>query len=162
MSKGKASVRVSTQFRDVDKGFRALQKRVFGLLNPSVSVGVTAKSGAQKTDGGMTVLDVANIHEFGLGTVPERSFLRAYIDENQGRIQKMLVVLLESVVAGKRSPQQALDILGAKMVGEIQARISAGISPPLTPETIARKGSDVPLIDTGQLRASITFESKLE
>ena len=76
-----------------------------------------------------------------------------------------VVVLLEDIKAGfvrviKRelTPEQLADLLGQKYVGQIQARISAGIPPPLAESTIARKGSSVPLIDTGQLRSAVTYE----
>jgi hypothetical protein len=51
----------------------------------------------------------------------------------------------------------ALDRLGAKVAALLQNRISAGIDPPNSAATIARKGSSKPLVDTGQLKAAITW-----
>ena len=62
--------------------------------------------------------------------------------------------------------RRALGILGAKAQADIQARIRAGIAPPLAASTLRRKlaltrkgakGEPKPLIDTGQLVASITY-----
>ena len=39
-----------------------------------------------------------------------------------------------------------------------EAKIASNIPPALAPETIERKGSSVALIDTGQLRSSITWQ----
>lgn len=153
--------RMQVSFRDRDLGFKGLVKLAFGFRQASVAVGVTEADGA-KSEGALTVLDVANIHEFGLGTAPERSFLRAYFDQNEPRIQKMLIALMEAALKGKYTKEQILEILGQKMVGEIQARISAGIEPPLAQATIDKKGSSTPLIDTGQLRASISYKASLE
>jgi hypothetical protein len=46
-------------------------------------------------------------------------------------------------------------------VGVIKQRIANGIAPPNSPYTIARKGSSKPLIDTGQLRNSITYQVEI-
>jgi hypothetical protein len=51
-----------------------------------------------------------------------------------------------------------MKLIGMRVVGDIQDRISDGIPPPNSPITIARKGSSKPLIDSGQLRQSISFE----
>ena len=53
---------------------------------------------------------------------------------------------------------KALELIGLFVKGLIQGRMSAGIPPPLKASTIARKGSSKPLINTGQLRASIDYE----
>lgn len=141
-----------------DHGYKALTRRVFGDQALPMAVGVFEANGSKTYEDGMTVLEVATIHEFGTSTIPERSFIRAYFDENQTRIRKMMTALMGSVIEGKRTKEQVLEILGQKLVGEIQARIAARIPPPLAPETVRRKGSDVPLIDTGQLRSSITYK----
>ena len=52
---------------------------------------------------------------------------------------------------------RALGLLGARMSADMKMTIKNRIPPPLQPETIRRKGSDVPLIDTGQLINSITW-----
>lgn len=145
--------------KDTDKGYRDLTRRVFGMQSEQViRVGIFADDGSKQYEDGQTVADIANVHEFGLGHVPQRSFIRAYFDGNEVKLKENVVKLLESVVAGKRTKEQVLEILGARIVGEIQQRISKGISPPLKKQTIDRKGSSKPLIDTGQLRASITYD----
>ena len=144
-----------------DKGYKALVKRVFEGKPAVITVGVHAQEGGEQHEGAkITVLDVANYMEFGTATIPARSFVRAWFDENQARAQQMLAALMRSVVKGTRSREQILELLGQKFVAEIQARISKGIPPPLLPATIRRKGSSTPLIDTGQLRSSVTYRVK--
>lgn len=140
--------------RDVDKGARKLVAAVGAMRLP-----VGAKVGILEDkpyDDSMTVADVALIHEYGLGSVPERSFLRAWVDENQPAIEARLKREVEGALFGKHSPQQAMDRFGLWAVGEIKKRIIGGITPALAAETIVRKGSSTPLIDTGQLLSSIT------
>lgn len=107
---------------------------------------------------GNTVVEIATIHEFGIG-VPERSFIRAFVDENEALIKKKIRTLGKKVVKGTLSSKQALDILGVWLTGKIQSRIAKGIPPALAQATIDRKGSSKPLINTGQLRSSITHET---
>ena len=105
----------------------------------------------------LTVVDIGIIHEFGLG-VPERSFIRAWCDANTKRVQAAMRRLLTGVVQGKYDRAQALTLLGLWIQGEIQKYISRGVPPlPNAQATIDRKGSSRPLIDTGQLRAAVSF-----
>lgn len=142
--------------RDTDRGYRELVDRIFGLKKPKISVGILEGEGAQ-AHGDTTVADVATINEFGLG-VPERSFLRAWFDENEERAYEALRRLFVSVVEGKRTKEQALDVFGLWVQGQIQQRMADGISPPNAASTIAKKGSSTPLINVGQLRSSVTFK----
>lgn len=101
---------------------------------------------------------IAAAHEFGLG-VPLRSWLRSPIDALEADYRKMAAKLVRQVYDGKIEPDVALERLGLWLVGELKKRMSAGLPvPPLKPETIRRKGSSKPLIDTGQTRSAITHE----
>lgn len=150
---------MSSRQRDIDKGQKALLERVTKAKSGVVDVGIFSDKGSEaaKKGKGVTVLDVATFNEFGLG-VPERSFLRGYVDENEARIKGMIKVLALAVEQGKFTKQQALDRLGLQIVGEIQKRIASSIPPPNAPSTIAKKGSSTTLVDTGQLRSSITHK----
>lgn len=57
---------------------------------------------------------------------------------------------------------RVLERVGARFENDILDRIRAHIPPPLSPETIRRKGSTTPLIDTGQLVGSITHQIRIE
>lgn len=147
-----------------DRGLRELVKRIYDVGKPVIKVGVLDKDGGEPktehdgTAGDVTLADVATWMEFGTEKIPARSFIRAWFDENEERVGKMLHVMLRSVIEGKRTREQALELLGQKFAAEIQARIASGIDPPLAESTIKRKGSSTPLIDTGQLRSAISYE----
>ena len=134
-----------------------------------ITAGVFAEQGERLKEvlegspSGITLAEVANIHEFGallknkdgdvIGEIPARSFIRAWFDENEARIQGMYLKLLD-----KHGPEQwetAVQQLALWIQGEIQRRIRRGIDPPLAESTKERKKSSKPLIDTGQLVASI-------
>lgn len=137
-----------------------------------ITVGIHEAEGnaAKKSDndgvGGeaMQLIDVAIVHEFGYeeGGIPRRSFIRDWADENQDKHAEQVRKLAAAVIAGKLTTEKACKQLGALWQGEVQKRIAEGIEPPLKPATIARKGSSKPLIDTGQLRSSVTHRVKVK
>jgi hypothetical protein len=118
---------------------------------------IRAKGAAKSRTQRLSLLEVAVVHEFGGGSVPQRSFIRATIDEKRAEIERLQQHLAMQVVEGKLSPEQALGVLGAKVAAWCKVRIAAGIAPALKPATVKRKGSSKPLIDTGQLRSSVTW-----
>ena len=153
---------VSTMtLKDTDRGYAAMVKRVFGLRSKAhVDVGIL-DSGADH-GGGVSVLDVAMWQEFGTNTIPERSFIRAWFDEDEPNLRQELTTLMQSVVEGKRTKDQALELLGQRAVARVQARMSEGVPPPNAPSTVRRKGSSTPLIDKGALRSSISYRVEQE
>lgn len=141
---------------DTDKGFRKRVAAVIGAGPVDTIVGVIGDK-AGEDHGGLTVGELAEIHEFGLG-VPERSFLRAWFDGNRDKVIERLRAAHRQVLLGKLTPQKAGELIGMWAVGEIQKFIADGkVKPPLDQRTIDRKGSSVPLIDTGQLRSAISY-----
>lgn len=144
--------------RVVDRGASKLLRDV-KAAGATVEVGVVGQEGEKPATGHpeVTVAQVAEWMEYGVpGRIPARSWLRAWIDENGPAIEARVQTETRAVIEGKRTKAQALARVGVWAVGEIQKRIAAGIDPPNADSTIARKGSSVPLIDTGQLRSSIT------
>ena len=138
-----------TAITDRDRGAKAVTKRVEDVRGLVMSVGVHAEAGGEN-------IENAERHEFGLG-VPQRSFIGAYADANQADVVKRMSAAVAAGLAGKGAgPRQNLEALALKCAGEVQAMIAGGIAPPNAPSTIAKKGSSTPLIDTGQLRPSIT------
>lgn len=114
---------------------------------------------SQKT-GGLTVLDVATWAEFGIGQ-PERPFIRGYVDAHRKDIEAFISKTVKGAAKSGKSKEWALERIGLYVQSGIQVFIAAqgeGTYPPNAQETIDRKGSATPLIDTGQLRSSLTYE----
>jgi hypothetical protein len=104
------------------------------------------------------VISIAFAHEFGSYRVPERSFMRAGFDTNKSRIDQLCETLADRVLHGGLDARAMYEAIGAEVTGLIQEHLTNLRDPPNSPETIARKGSSNPLIDTGQLRSSITWK----
>lgn len=142
-----------------------LNKKVETMANSTVRVGVLDTSGNHEGAEGLTTADVASFMEFGTTdsegktVVPERSFIRATIDEEREQLKEFSVKLQAKILTDKQmTPKRALGILGEKLQALIIAKINSGIDPELKQETIDRKGSSTPLIDSGQLKQSIRYK----
>lgn len=93
-------------------------------------------------------------------TIPERSFLRTGHDENADKVLKNASMALGQVVDGKMSIDTFLDSCGQMLADKIKLYIRDLKSPPNHPYTVEQKGSSNPLVDTGGLIESITWEKK--
>lgn len=147
-----ASVKVTSTDRGATARLNSLLKRgalSIGLLGPEAET--------PHEDSSLTIGEIGAIHEFGLGTAPRRSFLADWADEKRADIEAIALKAGSAIARGKLDGAQALEQIGAWAVGSIQERMASNIPPPLAPATIQRKGSSVALIDTGQLRASISY-----
>lgn len=146
-----------------DHGYNALRERLERMGRTRVRVGVLDDQPKKKRDGEepskLSLIEVAAVHEFGApaARIPQRSFVRATVDEKRAEIAADQERLAAAVLNGKIEPEAAAELLGARVQGLIQTRIAEGIGPALAPATVSRKKSSKPLVDTGQLRSAITF-----
>lgn len=148
---------------DRDFGFKDLLSALDDMDGEiSVLVGVPGTAEEYK-DGANQVL-VASVNEFGSddGRIPERSFLRSTVDEKSNDYAALLAKLVGQVVDGKITPTQALDRLGLTVERDVKRKIVEIKEPPNAASTIRMKKSSNPLVDTGQLRQSITYEIRRE
>lgn len=153
-----------SKVKDTDLGLnRIIVTLKEELSDVVIKVGVQAKDKTVKRgkDGSIRNTDqplaaIAAIHEFGLGGMPQRSFLRSAFDENKPMINKMGDHIVNSAIKGI-STETALNQLGNVVQGMVQKKIVDGPFVPNSPATIKRKKSSRPLIDTGHLRQSIRY-----
>lgn len=154
-------------FSDADRGLKALTREarkhgaiaVVGLLGPKAAAPKKPGKGTdpkQQTRNPPTLAQVGAWNEFGSGNIPKRSFIGAWFDENLAPNQALARGLALMRLAGKLDYEKSLKVMIVRAVGGIQKRIAAGISPANAASTIRRKKSSKPLINTGQLRSSIS------
>lgn len=92
------------------------------------------------------------------GPIPERPFMRNSVRNNRNKYQTILRAEAKHILLGDTSLSSTLRKLGQVGMQDIRAEISALMSPPNSPVTIARKGSSKPLIDTGKMRQAVTYK----
>lgn len=121
-----------------------------------ITVGLHGDEGAGSHDekSGLSTAEIGEAHEFGLG-VPQRSFIRAWFDENQSEIERVLNSQITKALSEGHDLDWGLERVALWAQADMQKRIVDGIKPDNHPMTIARKGSSTPLIDTGVLKASL-------
>lgn len=90
--------------------------------------------------------------------IPERSFLRSAFDEKEKEWFQYSLMLLKQLMIGKTTAREMCEKLGARMQKDIQRKMREIKTPPNSPSTIAKKGSNNPLIDTGRLRQSVVYK----
>lgn len=178
-------VRVTKKIlKDIDwRAFDELRHRI-NAGKHAVRVGVP--SGAAEADG-TPVAMIAAVHEFGSPSqgIPERPFLRTAMQENAKKYVALNRRNLLAILRRQMTVEQALGQLGEMAKGDVQAKLRDGDFKALDPKTIAARRRarsngynkalqskmakkqaagnaagpiDRPLIDSGQLRQSITWE----
>jgi hypothetical protein len=168
--------------RDTDHGFKAFMKslRAFEREKPRMVTGIMgataphAKKPKRAAAGDivrpikearppLSVVEIARIHEFGLGNAPERSFLRSSFDDNARGYQRYMVNGIRRELLDALAKNQVLLPAGSvtlkrialKREGDVKRKIRSHIPPPNTAATIRRKGSSTPLVDTGEMVGKI-------
>lgn len=104
-------------------------------------------SGATYPDG-KSVAMVAALNEFGTARIPSRPFFRNMIREKSAGWPRAIAA---NLVANHYDPIETLNDVGDAIVGQLQVSIRNMSSPPNAPSTIARKGFDDPLIESGYM-----------
>lgn len=141
-------------------GFQELEDQLRGELRAlmpdgMVTVGIHEDAGFAETDyGDLTMATLGAIHEFGTSDIPMRPWL---VPGVEAATQEILDTIEEGIEEG-RDPTQILNRVGLVAAGEVQMYITELRTPPNAPSTIAAKGSDNPLIDTGAMRRSVTYQ----
>lgn len=145
------------KIRNVSR-IKEIKSNLKDLSRYAIEVGIFSDSGSSKD--GVSYLLIATVHEFGVAVknIPERSFLRSTFDEKSDEWFNFAKKRMPAVLIGQMSARQLMELLGAKMVSDIQKTIKDISDPPNAPSTIAQKGSSNPLIDTGGMRMRVTYK----
>lgn len=149
---------------DNQKKLRTLFLKIDRLgksFNSKLSVKVGIQKGTGKhANSDETVAAIAAKHEFGdrAQGIPERSFMRSTLHEKSDDYREFVKVRAKKVINGKLKYDVLMANLGEQVQDDIKGKITAIRTPPNSAETIARKGSDNPLIDTSEMRNSMRYK----
>ena len=126
-------------------------------------VGILGSTNAREGD--QTNAEIGLIHEFGTadGSTPARSFLRMPVENQSKKITEAVGKKKKAIekAMGEGDMTFAYTQLGiAAEAAVIRAFASGGFGQwePNKPSTVQQKGSSQPLVDSSQLRDSITSE----
>lgn len=110
-------------------------------------------------DDGTRVVDVATWNEFGTANIPARPALRSAILSVAPQLQKLGRKQAKLMLFRKLRMDKAVRDQAKIMQKEMRDSIESWDRPPNAPSTVAQKGFDDPLIDTGLYKDSIEFKA---
>lgn len=136
---------------------KQLLKNLESMRRFDLLVGVPQEE-TEREDDEITNAQLMFIHSEGspAHNIPPRPVIEMTLKEEKEKISEKFKKALNVVVKGG-DPRAELEKLGIYVVNKIKAKFGSEDLAPLQPATIKAKGSDRPLIDTGQLRNSITY-----
>lgn len=142
----------------VDRGWVRIKHDMLGMNGRGVKVGILANAGQNQ---GTAIVDYAVFNEFGTERIPARPFMRKTVDDNMQTAMTYAAQLVSQAIGSRRiSADVILDRIGLWYQARIRETIRNAYqwAAPNAPATIARKGSDKPLIDTGMMHGAVNYE----
>ena len=145
-----------------------VEKRVKMRYPKRVEIKVGIISGDKGYEDGLTVGEIAEKHEFGLG-VPERSWLRGWFDGHADDVKDIARDYLEDAARGNRTFVSVGNLIAGVASASCRKRIEAAeeLLPITSPMTIALKKAKglnppyTPLVETGVLLGSIAGDAEV-
>ena len=114
--------------------------------------------GSTNGETGELIAPYAAANEFGAPGIPARPFMRTTVVNKKTTWPRNLAAALK---AG-RPMKQAMELVGTRMVEDLQATIKSSMPPPNSPETMEKKNAagagKGTLIDTGSMLKAIDYE----
>lgn len=120
------------------------------------------KDGSTRTDG-VSMGDILRWNHYGTETIPPRPVLRnaaeKIIPKNKNRIEAFLQNILRNPREAQRLETVLLQSLGSQCVKEARDMIDTSENlQHNAPRTVAKKGFDKPLEETGQFKKALAYE----
>lgn len=148
----------------------ALKKSIELLGKSRVYVGIPAENASRDNGNDINNAELLYIQTHGspLWHVPPRPVIEPAINYNKKEIAKRLITAygkaMENIYAGDsmQTAMQHLEVVGMYAQNIVRAWFTNPNNgwEPNSPLTVSKKGSSNPLIDTGEMRKSITYVVK--
>ena len=139
-------------------GVAGLIERMKSLGEPKVYIGIPASTNARQ--GSSNNATLAATHELGAPSrgIPARPFLIPTMQNNADKYVRLMAQGFKTALQDKTKADEVYEKIGLVASSDVKDYIVSGQFVPLKQSTIDRKGSSKPLIDTGELRNSISYE----
>jgi hypothetical protein len=128
----------------------AIMQKLDQLDGKKIAVGLLPQSGSDNIDHGF-------YNEFGTTYIPARPFIDAPVSDDLENTKELTRTGIEAIHNGS-GIDGLLDPIKTAATKAIQKKIEEKSSPSNAPSTIAHKGFDDPLIETGSMMASVAGE----
>ena len=139
-------------------GFEQIEKTLKGKYATRVGI-LGSKASEEHNNTTKTNAEIGAIHELGLvAGIPQRSFLKMPLEAKLFNVIESHKDDYYNALKNNKMKEwfKAVGLWSEKIIDEAVTSSGFGTWEKNSPETIQRKHSSKPLIDTGQLRSSIT------
>ncbi|GAB1578666.1 hypothetical protein [Bordetella petrii] len=145
--------------KTIDRGLNRLMAQARALDGSGVKFGIQGDAGADP-ESGADLVDIAVWNEYGTEHIPARPFMRDFAEKNGKVLGQAMDRVAMAVQDGRLSADAGLDQLGTFAERHQKAHVqqSKSWAVPNAPSTVAKKGSDVPLVDQGVMVNAIRYE----
>ena len=140
-------------------GLKGFLERFKEIGKPKVYIGVPASKNGMH-EGGINMATLLALHVLGAPSrgIPQRDPLRPPLIANAQRYTDLLAVGLKNALANGTDPKIVYEKIGIVATNDVKDYFITGNFKALSEKTIKAKGSSKPLLDTGELRNSISYE----
>lgn len=107
---------------------------------------------------GPSIIEVAIWNNFGTENTPRRAFMELAAKWMQPKFKEMMQKAVKDINSGEVTLKQVLKLAAQMGQAEVQKAIIDGGWPSNSPETIAEKKSETPLVDSGDMRKYVTSD----
>ena len=145
--------------KEYNGGLKGLLERFREIGKPKVYIGVPASKNGMH-EGGINMATLLALHVYGVPTrgIPQRDPLRPPLIANAQRYSDLLAIGLKNALADGTDPKLVYEKIGIVATNDVKDYFVTGNFKALSEKTIKAKGSSKPLIDSEELRGSITYE----
>jgi hypothetical protein len=147
------AIRTKVKITDTDRGLA----KVLSLQDEprrTIRLGWDEESGEEH---GVSMVELATIHELGTATVPARHPLLRAANATSPQTEKALERLAAGVFGKGAKLKEGLEQVARDTEQAAREYLKGGpyLAPPLAPQTVEAKGQARPLLDTGSLIESL-------
>ena len=145
--------------KEYNGGLKGFLERFKEIGKPKVYIGVpTSKNGMH--EGGINMATLLALHVLGAPSrgIPQRDPLRPPLIANAQRYSDLLALGLKNALSDGTDPKLVYEKIGIVATNDVKDYFITGNFKALSEKTIKAKGSSKPLISTGELRNSISYE----
>jgi hypothetical protein len=146
---------IKAEFKVIDRGLGQIVKDLVELNSLDLEVGLF--DGISSADGVLTIGGLGYIQEKGNNSpeIPARPFTENTAIAKQDEISKFMVNEVGNLMKNRTTPKGILNSVGLKYSDFVKNTILEFGDPMNKPSTIAQKGFDDPLIETGKMYDSV-------
>ena len=145
--------------KEYNGGIKGFLERFREIGKPKVYIGVPASKNGMH-EGGINMATLLALHVLGVPTrgIPQRDPLRPPLIANAQRYTDLLALGLKNALSDGTDPKLVYEKIGIVATNDVKDYFITGNFKALSEKTIKAKGSSKPLINTGELRNSISYE----